>query len=205
MVDEIPVSLNLNGKFNVYNSLAALAVGESLGFTVADVIHALEQVPGIAGRFQKVESDQAYTVIVDYAHTPDGLENVISTAKSFAENRVITVFGCGGDRDRTKRPLMGKIAAKLSSYCIVTSDNPRTENPEQIIADILPGVQEYMTDMAYHVEVDRKKAIQFAIAMAQPGDVILLAGKGHENYQEINGVKHHFDDYEIAQEVMQAK
>ena len=205
VVDDMPVQLHLNGNFNVYNSLAALAVGEALGFPVADVIKALEQVPGIAGRFQKVESDKDYTVIVDYAHTPDGLENVISTAKAFAEGRVITVFGCGGDRDRTKRPLMGKVAAKLSNYCVVTSDNPRTEDPEQILADILPGVQEYMTEAAYTVEADRRKAISFAIAMAQPGDVVLLAGKGHENYQEINGVKHHFDDYEVALEAMQVK
>ncbi len=204
-VDDMPVNLQLNGNFNVYNSLAALAVGEALGFPVAEVIKALEQVPGIAGRFQKVDSDKAYTVIVDYAHTPDGLENVISTAKAFAKGRVITVFGCGGDRDRTKRPLMGKVAAQLSNYCVMTSDNPRTENPEQIIADILPGVQEHMTELAYHVEVNRKKAIAYAIDMAQPGDVVLLAGKGHENYQDINGVKHHFDDYEIAAALVQAK
>lgn len=205
IVDDMPVNLQLNGNFNVYNSLAALAVGEALGFPAADVIKALEQVPGIAGRFQKVESNRDFTVIVDYAHTPDGLENVISTAKAFAKGRVITVFGCGGDRDRTKRPLMGKVAAKLSNYCVVTSDNPRTEDPNQIIADILPGVQEYMTDAAYVVEADRKKAISYAIGMAQPGDVVLLAGKGHENYQDVNGVKHYFDDYEIAQQMMQVK
>lgn len=204
-VDGMQINLKMNGNFNVYNSLAALAVGEALGFSVPDVIKTLEAVPGIAGRFQKVENDAPYTVIVDYAHTPDGLENVISTAKAFAQGRVITVFGCGGDRDRTKRPLMGKVAAQLSDYCVVTSDNPRTENPDQIIADILPGVQEYMTEMEYHVEVDRKEAIFHAIQMAKSGDVILLAGKGHENYQEVNGVKHHFDDYEIAQEAMQVK
>jgi len=204
-VDGLPVNLQLNGNFNVYNSLAALAVGEALGFPVPEVIKALEQVPGIAGRFQKVEGSQAYTVIVDYAHTPDGLENVISTAKAFAKGRVITVFGCGGDRDRTKRPLMGKVAAKLSNYCVVTSDNPRTEDPDQIIADILPGVQEYMTEAAYHVESDRREAIAYAIQMARPDDVILLAGKGHETYQDVNGVKHHFDDYEIAQQLLQAK
>ncbi len=205
IVDDMPVHLQLNGNFNVYNSLAALAVGEALGFPVSEVIKALEQVAGIAGRFQKVDSDKAFAVIVDYAHTPDGLENVISTAKAFAEGKVITVFGCGGDRDRTKRPLMGEVAARLSNYCVVTSDNPRTEDPKQIIADILPGMQEHMTEAAYHVEVDRKKAIAYAIAMAQSGDVVLLAGKGHENYQDIDGVKHHFDDYEIAVELMQAE
>lgn len=205
VVDDMPVNLRLNGRFNVYNALAALAVGEALGFPVDAVIATLEKVSGIAGRFQKVEGDAPFTVIVDYAHTPDGLENVIATAKAFAQGRVITVFGCGGDRDRTKRPLMGKMAAKLSNYCVVTSDNPRTENPEQILEDILPGVKEYMTEAAYHVEIDRKEAIAYAIRMAQPGDVVLLAGKGHETYQEINGVKHSFDDYEIAQNLMQER
>lgn len=205
VVDDMPVNLRLNGRFNVYNALAALAVGEALGFPVDAVIATLEKVSGIAGRFQKVEGDAPFTVIVDYAHTPDGLENVIATAKAFAQRRVITVFGCGGDRDRTKRPLMGKMAAKLSNYCVVTSDNPRTENPEQILEDILPGVKEYMTEAAYHVEIDRKEAIAYAIRMAQPGDVVLLAGKGHETYQEINGVKHPFDDYEIAQNLMQER
>ena len=204
-VDGQPVVLHLTGNFNVYNSLAALAAGEALGFPVEEVIHALEQVGGIAGRFQTVSGADDYSVIVDYAHTPDGLENVISTAQAFAKGRVITVFGCGGDRDRTKRPLMGEMAAKLSDYCVVTSDNPRTENPEQILQDILPGVEKHMQADTYHVEIDRRKAIHYAVQMAQPGDVILLAGKGHENYQDVNGVKHHFDDYEVAQEAIAAK
>lgn len=204
-VDGQPVVLHLTGNFNVYNSLAALAAGEALGFPVEEVIHALEQVGGIAGRFQTVSGASDYSVIVDYAHTPDGLENVISTAQAFAKGRVITVFGCGGDRDRTKRPLMGEMAAKLSDYCVVTSDNPRTENPEQILQDILPGVEKHMQPETYHVEIDRRKAIHYAVEMAQPGDVVLLAGKGHENYQDVNGVKHHFDDYEVAQEAIAAK
>lgn len=204
-VDGIPVQLHLTGNFNVYNSLAAMAVGEALGFPVPAVIAALEQVGGIAGRFQTVPGTDGYSVIIDYAHTPDGLENVITTAQAFAKGRVITVFGCGGDRDRTKRPLMGEMAAKLSDYCVVTSDNPRTEDPEQILKDILPGVEKHMKPETYHVEVDRRTAIQYAVQMAQPGDVILLAGKGHENYQEVNGVKHHFDDYEVAQEAIQQK
>lgn len=204
-VDGHEVMLHLTGNFNVYNSLAALAVGEALGFSLNAVITALEQVLGIAGRFQTVEGSKEFSVIVDYAHTPDGLENVISTAQAFAKGRVITVFGCGGDRDRTKRPLMGVVAAELSDYCVVTSDNPRTENPEQILQDILPGVQKHMRDEQYHVEVDRRKAIFYAVQMAQPGDVVLLAGKGHENYQDVNGTKHHFDDYEVAQEAIQEK
>ncbi|MGM9524812.1 MAG: UDP-N-acetylmuramoyl-L-alanyl-D-glutamate--2,6-diaminopimelate ligase [Peptococcaceae bacterium] len=204
-VDGHPVQLHLTGNFNVYNSLAALAVGEALGFSLDSVIQALEQVNGIAGRFQTVKGARDFSVIVDYAHTPDGLENVISTAQAFAKGNVITVFGCGGDRDRTKRPLMGEVAAELSDYCVVTSDNPRTEDPEQILQDILPGVEKHMQQDTYHVEVDRRKAIHYAVQMAQPGDVVLLAGKGHENYQDVNGVKHHFDDYEVAQEAIREK
>ena len=204
-VDGHPVQLHLTGNFNVYNSLAALAVGEALGFSLDSVIQALEQVTGIAGRFQTVKGARDFSVIVDYAHTPDGLENVISTAQAFAKGNVITVFGCGGDRDRTKRPLMGEVAAELSDYCVVTSDNPRTEDPEQILQDILPGVEKHMQPDTYHVEVDRRKAIHYAVQMAQPGDVVLLAGKGHENYQDVNGVKHHFDDYEVAQEAIREK
>jgi len=204
-VDGHPVQLHMTGNFNVYNSLAALAVGEALGFPITSVIAALEQVKGIAGRFQLVQGAADFSVIVDYAHTPDGLENVISTAQAFAKGRVITVFGCGGDRDRTKRPKMGAIAAELSDYCVVTSDNPRTEDPGQILQDILPGVQAHMAEEQYHVEVDRRKAIHYAVQMAQPGDVVLLAGKGHENYQDVNGVKHHFDDYEEAQQAIAAK
>lgn len=205
IVDGHSVNLKLNGNFNVYNSLAALAAGEALGFSLEQVIQTLERVDGIAGRFQAVEGAENYSVIVDYAHTPDGLVNVITTAKAFAKGRVITVFGCGGDRDRTKRPLMGEVSAKLSDFCVVTSDNPRTEAPEQILEDILPGVQEYMNPSQYHVEVDRRQAIQYAVNMAEAGDVILLAGKGHENYQEIDHVKHHFDDYEEAQKAMRYK
>ena len=204
-VDGYPVQLHLTGNFNVYNSLAALAVGEALGFPLKNVIGALEQVNGIAGRFQTVPGTEEFSVIVDYAHTPDGLENVISTAQAFAKGRVITVFGCGGDRDRTKRPLMGDVAANLSDYCVVTSDNPRTEDPKRILQDILPGVAKHMEPEFYHVEVDRRKAIFYAIMMAQTGDVVLLAGKGHENYQDVQGVKHHFDDYEIAQDAIAVK
>lgn len=204
-VDHHPVNLHLTGNFNVYNSLAALAAGEAMGFSPEAVIKALEDVKGIAGRFQTVRGARGFSVIVDYAHTPDGLKNVISTAQAFAEGRVITVFGCGGDRDRTKRPLMGEVAAKLSDFCVVTSDNPRTEQPVQILQDILPGVEKHMSAEQYHVEVDRRKAINFAVQMAESGDVVLLAGKGHENYQDVNGKKHHFDDYEIAQEAIEAK
>ncbi len=204
-VDDMPVKLQLTGKFNIYNALAALSVGAALGIDEKAVIQALESAHGVAGRFQRVAGSGDYTVLVDYAHTPDGLKNVIETALEFAQGRVITVFGCGGDRDRTKRPKMGAIAAELSQYCVVTSDNPRTEEPKAIIADILPGVEAHMQPEQYLVEPDRHLAIQAAVRMARPGDVIILAGKGHEDYQEINGVKHHFDDYEEAAQAIAAR
>ena len=138
---------------------------------------------------------------MDYAHTPDALENVLKTAREFAENRIITVFGCGGDRDRTKRPLMGEAAGKNSDYCVVTSDNPRTENPFDILEDIIPGIQS--TGCEYIVIENRRKAIKKAIQSYQPGDVIIIAGKGHEDYQIIGPVKQHFDDRETAQQIIE--
>ena len=201
-IDGMRVDLPLSGKFNIYNSLAAMAAANALGVAVEDCIKALSDSHGVAGRFQRVKTDKDLTVIIDYAHTPDGLENVITTAKEIAQGRVITVFGCGGDRDRTKRPIMGQIAAKLSDYCFVTSDNPRTEDPEKIIADILPGVEKYMAPNRYKVRPDRHQAIVEAVKMARKGDIVLIAGKGHEDYQEINGVKHHFNDYEVALEAL---
>ncbi|MGL5643120.1 MAG: Mur ligase family protein, partial [Paraclostridium sp.] len=164
------------------------------------VIDGLKNTGGVAGRFETISNDTGISVIVDYAHTPDALENVIKTAREFAKNRIITVFGCGGDRDTTKRPLMGDIAQKYSDICIVTSDNPRTEDPKLIIEDILEGLDK--TKENYKVVIDRKEAIKEAIEMAQKDDVILIAGKGHENYQIIGKVKHHFDDKEIANEFL---
>lgn len=204
-VDGSPVHLKLAGKFNVYNALAALACGCALGYETADVIAALETADGVAGRIQKVKGSEGYTVLVDYAHTPDGLRNVISTVRQFAKGRVITVFGCGGDRDKSKRAIMGEIAAELSHFCIITSDNPRTEEPNAIIADILSGVERIAKKEQYKVIVDRKEAIFYAVDMAKRDDVIILAGKGHEDYQEINGIKYHLDDYEIATEAITAK
>lgn len=197
-----PVNLQLTGKFNVYNSLAALSVAQALGISLDEAITTLERVPGISGRFQLVEGTKDFAIIVDYAHTPDSLVNVLTTVQEFVQGRIITVFGCGGDRDRTKRPLMGKAAAKYSDYCFVTSDNPRSEEPEAIITDIIPGVEEIMTKEQYQVVVDRKEAIEKAINFADKGDVIVIAGKGHETYQEIKGKKYPFDDKEIAEEII---
>ena len=191
------------GKFTVYNTLAVIATCYALEIPKEIVLNGLKNTGGVAGRFEAISNETGISVIVDYAHTPDALENVIKTAREFVKNRIITVFGCGGDRDTTKRPLMGDIAQKLSDICIVTSDNPRTEDPELIINDILEGLDKSKEN--YKVVIDRKEAIKEAIEMAQKGDVILIAGKGHENYQIIGKVKHHFDDKEIANEFLQNK
>ncbi|EQK43900.1 UDP-N-acetylmuramyl-tripeptide synthetase family protein [[Clostridium] bifermentans ATCC 638] len=191
------------GKFTVYNTLAVIATCYALEIPKEIVLNGLKNTGGVAGRFEAISNETGISVIVDYAHTPDALENVIKTAREFVKNRIITVFGCGGDRDTTKRPLMGDIAQKLSDICIVTSDNPRTEDPELIINDILEGLDKSKEN--YKVVIDRKEAIKEAIEMAQKGDVILIAGKGHENYQVIGKVKHHFDDKEIANEFLQNK
>ena len=156
---------------------------------------------GVSGRFEKVANSKGMTVIVDYAHTPDALEKVIKTAREFTKGRVITVFGCGGDRDSAKRPLMGEAAGLYSDYCIVTSDNPRTEDPDAIISDILPGIKK--TDCTFEVEPDRRSGIKKALQLYQPGDTVIIAGKGHEDYQIIGTVKHHFDDREAALQIIE--
>ena len=164
------------------------------------IINGLKNTGGVAGRFETITNDKGISVIVDYAHTPDALENILNTAKEFAKGSIITVFGCGGDRDTTKRPLMGNIAQKLSDIAIVTSDNPRTENPNDIIEDILKGLDTSKEN--YKVVIDRKEAIEQAIKMAKKDDIVIIAGKGHENYQIIGKVKYHFDDKEIANECL---
>ena len=188
------------GKFTVYNTLAVIAACYMLNIPKEVVIEGLKNTGGVAGRFETIQNDKGISVIVDYAHTPDALENILNTTKEFAKGNVITVFGCGGDRDTTKRPLMGAISQKLSDICIVTSDNPRTEDPNLIIEDILEGLDK--NNENYKVIVDRKEAIVEAINMAKPEDVVIIAGKGHENYQIIGKVKHHFDDKEIANECL---
>lgn len=191
------LNLKLTGQFNVYNALAAAAAGIASGISMPVIKRALEGVPGVPGRFELVDRGQGFAVIVDYAHTPDGLENVLNTAREITSGRLITVFGCGGDRDRTKRPVMGELAARLSDLAVVTSDNPRTEEPLAIILDIMVGVQR-VTGASYLVEPDRRKAIGQAIQMAAAGDVVLIAGKGHEDYQIVGTKRYHFDDREEA-------
>jgi UDP-N-acetylmuramoyl-L-alanyl-D-glutamate--2,6-diaminopimelate ligase len=197
------VTLQMAGKFNVYNALAAIAAVLLEGAELADIAAGLAAIPGVPGRVESVHEGQDFAVIVDYAHTPDGLENVLQAVRELAERRIICVFGCGGDRDRKKRPLMGLIAATYAEYCIVTSDNPRTEPPERILQDIAKGMaNNNIQPEKYELIADRRAAIQKAVEMASPGDVVLIAGKGHETYQEINGVKYPFDDRLIAKEAI---
>jgi UDP-N-acetylmuramoyl-L-alanyl-D-glutamate--2,6-diaminopimelate ligase len=197
------IQLQMVGKFNVYNALAAIAAGLLEGISLEQVKASLEAIPGVDGRVEAVDAGQSYAVIVDYAHTPDGLENVLKTVKEFATGRVLTVFGCGGDRDRTKRPIMGRLAAQYSDHVIVTSDNPRTEDPALILVDIEQGIIDDTTHTStYELEVDRRAAIQKAIEMASPHDVVLIAGKGHETYQLIGHETHDFDDRKVAKEAI---
>lgn len=197
--EEIGINLRLSGRFNVYNSLAAAAVGLKEGIPPELIRRALAEVQGVDGRLESVAEGQDFSVFVDYAHTPDGLENVLQTAQELAEGRIIVVFGCGGDRDRGKRPIMGQLAARYADYCIVTSDNPRSEEPEAIIDEIEAGVtQEDAGRGRYETIVDREKAIEKAISMARTGDVVLIAGKGHENYQIFKDKTIRFDDREVA-------
>ena len=202
--ERVNVSLGIPGKFTVYNALTVLGLAVSLGISLADAAAALADAPGVKGRVEVVPTPGTdYTVLIDYAHTPDGLENVLSSVRGFCKGRLISVFGCGGDRDPIKRPIMGRIGAELSDIAIITSDNPRTEDPEAIIRDITPGADE--AGKPYEVVVDRIEAIRHAMELAKKDDIIVLAGKGHETYQEIMGVKHHMDEREIVAEILEEK
>ncbi|UCA58335.1 UDP-N-acetylmuramoyl-L-alanyl-D-glutamate--2,6-diaminopimelate ligase [Chryseobacterium rhizoplanae] len=192
----------LTGKFNVYNLLLVFGIAAELGFEQDEILQAISKLKRVSGRFETFKSDGGIFFIVDYAHTPDALENILDSINDIRtkNERLITVFGCGGDRDHSKRPEMGNIATKKSTLAIITSDNPRTEDPGQIIKEIEAGV-EPQNFSKYTSIPDRKEAIKMAIKFAEPKDIILVAGKGHENYQEINGVKHHFDDKEVINEL----
>ncbi len=198
-VNSKEVWVKLIGSFNAYNILAIYGTAVLLGMPDDDALRYLSELESVSGRFQYFITEQKITVIVDYAHTPDALENVLNTINGIrtGNENLITVVGCGGDRDATKRPVMGNIATKLSNHTIFTSDNPRTENPDLILAEIEAGV-EPQNFKKYVTISDRKSAIKSAITQSNSGDIILIAGKGHETYQEINGVKYDFDDLEIA-------
>ena len=190
---KVQVRLPIPGKFTVYNALTVLGVAVQLGVSLEAAAEALTTAQGVKGRVEVVPTPgQPYTVLVDYAHTPDGLENVLSSVRGFCKGRLIAVFGCGGDRDPIKRPIMGAIGVKLADHTIITSDNPRTEDPMAIIRDIVAGLEEG----SWEIIEDRRKAIRYAMDIAKKDDIIVLAGKGHETYQELGGVKYHLDERE---------
>ena len=186
------------GHFSVENALNALGMVLSLGMPLADAAKSMATATGVKGRVEVVPTDTDYTVLIDYAHSPDGVENVLKAVRGFAKGRVVALFGCGGDRDKTKRPRMGKAAADWSDFAVITTDNPRTEEPAAIIRDILPGFDGSNTP--YEVVEDRVEAIRWAMDHAQKDDVIVLCGKGHETYQEVNHQKFHMDEREIVAE-----
>jgi UDP-N-acetylmuramoyl-L-alanyl-D-glutamate--2,6-diaminopimelate ligase len=203
-VGEIAFSSPLVGQFNLANLLAAVGAALELGVDLTNIAASLPQFAGVPGRMERVQinQEQDISVIVDYAHTPDSLENLLKAARPFISGKMICVFGCGGDRDRTKRPLMGKIAAELADVAVVTSDNPRTEDPQRILDDVLSGIPDSVKPI---VISDRACAIRNAIENAQPGDGVLIAGKGHEDYQILGTEKIHFDDREQAREALAAR
>jgi UDP-N-acetylmuramoyl-L-alanyl-D-glutamate--2,6-diaminopimelate ligase len=204
----VAVRTRLVGRPNVYNILGATAAAAALGVPLRAIEEGLRDLHGVPGRFEVVStSSDAITVIVDYAHTDDALRNLLETARPMAARRLITVFGAGGDRDRTKRPLMGMVAARLSDRVVITSDNPRGEDPARIIEEVRRGADPEVrqSGAALCAIVDRREAIHDAIRLAQPGDVVLIAGKGHEKYQEIAGTRHPFDDVEVARAALEAR
>lgn len=200
----IQVESSLVGRINVYNILAAIGAGIALGFSNELIEAGIRNLKAVAGRFQRIDQGQPFLVVVDYAHTDDALENLIKTARELnTKGRIITVFGCGGSRDRTKRPIMGEISGRLSDLSVLTSDNPRQEDPLKIISDIVVGMQK--SAGRYMIEADRAKAIQLAIEEARTGDIVLLAGKGHEDYQIFADHTIHFDDREVARTALAAR
>jgi UDP-N-acetylmuramoyl-L-alanyl-D-glutamate--2,6-diaminopimelate ligase len=210
-VGEVPFSSRLLGRFNLYNILSAAAAGYALGLPLPQIAAGIQGHGTVPGRLERVDNDRGITVLVDYAHTGDALENVLQTLREIATGRIITLFGCGGDRDKGKRPVMGGVAGRYSDLAILTSDNPRTEDPAVIMAEVRAGLlspetREYRPEelaagfgeRGYVLVESRRAAIGLAVRLARPGDVVLLAGKGHEDYQIIGTEKHHFDDREEA-------
>ena len=197
----IAIDLQMTGMFNVYNALAAASCAMILGVSARDIEHGLEGVQNVPGRIEMLPTGTPYKVILDYSHVPAALKNILMTVREFARGRVIALFGCGGDRDQGKRPMMGEIGGQLADYCILTSDNPRSEDPMRILAMIEDGIRP--TGKPYIVIENRREAIRHALEIAQDGDIIVLAGKGHETYQEIKGVKKPFDEKVVVQELLE--
>jgi UDP-N-acetylmuramoyl-L-alanyl-D-glutamate--2,6-diaminopimelate ligase len=193
------IKVGIPGRFTIYNSLAAICVAIRLGCSVESIVEGLDKVK-VPGRSEMVPNARNLTIMIDYAHSPDSLENILKAVKTYTKGKVICVFGCGGDRDKTKRPIMGEISGKLAAYTIITSDNPRSEEPKQITKEVEEGIKK--TKGKYKVIVDRKKAIEHALRTAQKNDLVLIAGKGHETYQVLKDGKIHFDDREVVAEVL---
>jgi len=199
-MSDLRIHMRMTGMFNVYNALAATSCALILGIEPEKIREGLEAVASVPGRIEMLQTGTPYKVILDYSHAPEALRNILKTVRQFTRNRVIAVFGCGGDRDKGKRPMMGEIGGKMADYCILTSDNPRTENPLVILAAIEKGIKP--TGGKYEVIENRREAIRRALEMGEDGDVIVLAGKGHETYQEIMGVKRPFDEKVIVSELL---
>ncbi|MFB3894899.1 MAG: UDP-N-acetylmuramoyl-L-alanyl-D-glutamate--2,6-diaminopimelate ligase [bacterium] len=200
------IQLQLSGYFNVYNAMAAAAALSKTEITIDQIKRGLESLSNVPGRFQSIDCGQDFVAIVDYAHTDDALLNLLKSARQLTSQKLIVVFGCGGDRDRGKRPKMGEIAAKLADYSIITSDNPRSEDPARIALDVEIGIKRVISDLdKYKIVLDRKLAIATAIGMAKKGDVVVIAGKGHENYQVFADRTIHFDDSEVATEILKQR
>ena len=202
--EEYKFEVDLVGEYNLYNILGCVASALSLGIEMSYIVKKLERMPAVPGRFETIKNDLEVRIVVDFAHTDDGLLNVGKTLKQITDGHVITIFGAGGDRDHEKRPKMAKAAAKFSDYIILTSDNPRTENPVKILADIEKGLieEKYPFDK-YLIIADRKRAIKHGRKLLQKGDSLLIAGKGHETYQIIGTEKTHFDDREVVREILE--
>ena len=193
------VKVNIPGIFSVYNALAAIAACRLMNVSFEHIKAGLGRV-SVPGRAEVINTDKNFTIMIDYAHSPDSLENILSMVKGYAKGRVVSVFGCGGDRDKTKRPIMGEISGRIADFTIITSDNPRTESPEEILKDIEAGIEK--TDSKYITIPDRKEAIKYSIENAQKDDIIVLAGKGHETYQIFNDKTIHFDEREVIKEIL---
>lgn len=198
----IHILLPIPGRYNVWNAMAATGIGLASGLPLDVVARGLEAVETVKGRYEIVDEGQPFTVIVDYAHTPDALERVLTSAREITTGRVISVFGCGGDRDKGKRPMMGGISSRIADISVVTSDNPRTEDPNAIIKDIIEGIA---PDSTYEIHADREEAIERALSLARPDDTVVIAGKGHEDYQIIGTERRHFDDAETVRRIVRRK
>lgn len=201
---KMPLKLHITGIFNVYNVMSAVGAALAENIDSAVIAKVLQEFTSVPGRFELVKAGQDFSIIVDYAHTPDGVENVLKTARKIAKKKIIAVFGCGGDRDRTKRPIMGRLAAELADVVIATSDNPRSEDPEFILNEVESGVKEKIGNKQHEKIVDRRQAIFRAVALAQTDDIVVILGKGHENYQILKDKTIHFDDKEVAREAVVA-